>query len=71
MKPVARIILMFVVAILLVGGAFFLGFAVSRALTTNNTASAGTAVASNGTAPQTGSTPAEFQGWVWWPGQGG
>lgn len=58
MKTIARILIMLVVAVLLVGGAFLFGFAASRVVLTPNAPSAPVASA----APNLNGTPSEFQG---------
>ncbi len=58
MKAIARILLMLVVAVLIVGGAFFFGFAVSRAVVQGNAPAPVTASAN---APLSNDTPPEFK----------
>ncbi len=60
MKTIARILSMFVVAVLLVSGAFVFGFAASRAILAVN-APAATAPSTASTSALMNGTPAEFQ----------
>ncbi len=60
MKAIARILMMIVVALLLVGGAFVFGFAVSRAVAPNNPTASSAPVASTALVQQD-NAPAEFR----------